>query len=1033
MDGMNEQERAIAWLWAIEALASFREVNVSLLHDLIEMAPALPDDMGKNAKERVALRCLEGLLGPCDVMSGDVPSAQHSKCSFDLSESCENVLKRVVDETPESDLRVGGPGLLKWDIRPFIIHKRASLPKCALKQLKDSIIDGTHPHADFLRVKSGLTRSYGDRVPVVGSNTRLNESCSSAQNMGVKGNSDPLIHQNENKPSEEDPDNANLLPSKGDRIASDAENMEDENRSSINDSDDWHIKSKKMKQDGSYVLRSTEQNQLPLHGKELLEDSSERERCNLAGNHMGMMEEGTVLEDGHDDTASKRSGQSSSDAIHKSQSKNHLNATSMPEETLWDEAHQDSCVGQAEDDGGLHPEPRTLSVAPPDGTQLNFSAKVFNCKCEHDFHIKAPHPASADRSQEKSIAEDGKGLAGENLADENRNRVIHSDDCYVMAKRMKWDASYVLQSIEQNQIPLHGRELLEDSSERDVPLSGRERRDLAENQIGMMDGGKVIDDDHDYHTASKRCGQSTDNAVHKSQSENPCNETSMTQGTFQDGAPQYTYVDEAKDDGGLHPELRASCVAVPDETQHKVSTKVFNCNSEQDFHIEVPHPASADEPRQKSIAYEDKDDREQCPETRISGTAPLGETQHKDSAKESDSNSEHDSCIEIACPASADGSQQKSIPDEAKELLDWLRHYESETLTNNDGFHDEKIDVAMKKHAFLSSQCTSSHRSSVTADWTERNLGKESNESGQLLICKTSDCPVVVHENWLRSSAIHYEKGNFYCPFCIYSLDLTEYLEAKKETSLLKKDLDAFIHTLEHQPKECLGRPHNKENFCTRNFDEDLNEKSHQNGHLGEREKNLGKQCEEHANEVNDFQFQNITGNEKHVAPFASCVHVNSECGDESATAVCRKLDVSTGEKEEEEKVARECIPVGVPLSSKNTENLLTDQGYEVNIDSEQVDNQKSSTSKYSIRPRRSKNLYSYPATRQLRRIKVPWTVEEEEMLKKGVETISRTDEGNIPWKQILEFGGSVFLHSRTPIDLKDKWRNICRRRSKSK
>lgn len=66
--------------------------------DLIEMAPALPDDMGKNAKERVALRCLEGLLGPCDVMSSDVPSAQHSKCSFDLSESCENVLKRIVDE-----------------------------------------------------------------------------------------------------------------------------------------------------------------------------------------------------------------------------------------------------------------------------------------------------------------------------------------------------------------------------------------------------------------------------------------------------------------------------------------------------------------------------------------------------------------------------------------------------------------------------------------------------------------------------------------------------------------------------------------------------------------------------------------------------------------------------------------------------------------------------------------------------------------------------------------------------------------------
>lgn len=41
MDGMNEQERAIAWLWAIEALASFREVDVSLLHGIHEFIHSL--------------------------------------------------------------------------------------------------------------------------------------------------------------------------------------------------------------------------------------------------------------------------------------------------------------------------------------------------------------------------------------------------------------------------------------------------------------------------------------------------------------------------------------------------------------------------------------------------------------------------------------------------------------------------------------------------------------------------------------------------------------------------------------------------------------------------------------------------------------------------------------------------------------------------------------------------------------------------------------------------------------------------------
>lgn len=39
-------------------------------------------------------------------------------------------------QTLESDLGNGRPGLLKWDIHPFIVHKNASLPKCALEQVR---------------------------------------------------------------------------------------------------------------------------------------------------------------------------------------------------------------------------------------------------------------------------------------------------------------------------------------------------------------------------------------------------------------------------------------------------------------------------------------------------------------------------------------------------------------------------------------------------------------------------------------------------------------------------------------------------------------------------------------------------------------------------------------------------------------------------------------------------------------------------------------------------------------------------------
>ncbi|XP_023741717.1 uncharacterized protein LOC111889798 [Lactuca sativa] len=53
------------------------------------------------------------------------------------------------------------------------------------------------------------------------------------------------------------------------------------------------------------------------------------------------------------------------------------------------------------------------------------------------------------------------------------------------------------------------------------------------------------------------------------------------------------------------------------------------------------------------------------------------------------------------------------------------------------------------------------------------------------------------------------------------------------------------------------------------------------------------------------------------------------------------------------------------------------------------------------------------------------WSEEEEDMLKEGVQKFSATANKNFPWKKVLEFGRHVFHTSRTPSDLKDKWRNI--------
>lgn len=43
------------------------------------------------------------------------------------------------------------------------------------------------------------------------------------------------------------------------------------------------------------------------------------------------------------------------------------------------------------------------------------------------------------------------------------------------------------------------------------------------------------------------------------------------------------------------------------------------------------------------------------------------------------------------------------------------------------------------------------------------------------------------------------------------------------------------------------------------------------------------------------------------------------------------------------------------------------------------------------------------------------------------MQKLSNDHDKSIPWKKILEFGGNVFQKGRTTIDLKDKWRNICK------
>nr|XP_004304663.2 PREDICTED: uncharacterized protein LOC101308008 [Fragaria vesca subsp. vesca] len=67
------------------------------------------------------------------------------------------------------------------------------------------------------------------------------------------------------------------------------------------------------------------------------------------------------------------------------------------------------------------------------------------------------------------------------------------------------------------------------------------------------------------------------------------------------------------------------------------------------------------------------------------------------------------------------------------------------------------------------------------------------------------------------------------------------------------------------------------------------------------------------------------------------------------------------------------------------------------------------------------------------KRRKVNWTAAELEMLEAGIQIFSAQVKKNLPWRRILELGRDIFHETRTPDNLKDKWKVLCREASNNK
>ncbi|CAI9100037.1 OLC1v1036955C2 [Oldenlandia corymbosa var. corymbosa] len=346
-----------------------------------------------------------------------------------------------------------------------------------------------------------------------------------------------------------------------------------------------------------------------------------------------------------------------------------------------------------------------------------------------------------------------------------------------------------------------------------------------------------------------------------------------------------------------------------------------------------------------------------------------------------------------------------------------------EKTNDSDECNDERIAAALKKD----------NQDSYA---TQSNSCIKCDGDGELLVCSSSTCQLMVHRSCLRSAGMFDENGKFYCPFCAYSRSISEYLQIKKKAALARKDLAMFIGMkTDCQPEKSSSRTEGA-----------MLGQLRRNGEIGiDNEENdeelinraTKSQCMQDRHQTEPPQNSNVDnclrGKRMVLTNGTASVSAKRNLEKEDlgqqlgASELVRTSDNvrirsnSIGRnkrnKEMHVKKIRDTSKVTLPFEPLSPSNNKSSKD----------DHEKCATSRYSMRSRNQVIQYTDLVIPQLRRKPLPWSKEEEEILKVGVRKLTTIHDKKIPWMKILEFGADVFEKGRSAVDLKDKWRNICK------
>ncbi|CAN6475642.1 unnamed protein product [Victoria cruziana] len=265
---------------------------------------------------------------------------------------------------------------------------------------------------------------------------------------------------------------------------------------------------------------------------------------------------------------------------------------------------------------------------------------------------------------------------------------------------------------------------------------------------------------------------------------------------------------------------------------------------------------------------------------------------------------------------------------------------------------------------------------------SEQGFCIKCNEGGNLLSCDGIGCPISVHSSCLGSSVNFDNNGKFYCPYCTYRVAVAAYRVAKEKVSLARKELLSFMRT-------------------------DMTDRQQEKGPMHKMQLHSAQEA-----------VTNHVGSENGAIKKQRTDCLLPKVGD--SRSFCEGAENDNDDHVNGNKEARR---------PEQTAEFLDDvDKAEENTVESHKEASETPSSKLRVSRRRPAKRYANSMFPCVRRKKLPWTKEEEDALKEGVEKFSGVAGSGYPWTKILEYGRHVYHKTRTPIDLKDKWRNIQRR-----